>query len=190
MMEEITINYNGQEVTLERVKATDDGGDYPVSPMRAEIVLRKLRDAVNDDDVRRVMDDSFPDCKRDEPFKIVARLKGIGRERIGGAFDDPIREKQIFDWLDEWVMGKSKRKSISIIDYVDKERLEQSRKVTLKGRDGLRKVLDILFPLPMDDYPSFKVFDKEFNGIINKTDYYIVINERKRPPQKHTKFNK
>ena len=77
---------------------------------------------------------------------------------------------------------------ISINDFVDEERLEQAHKVTLKGRYGLRDVLDILFPLPTENYPSFIVFDNEFKGLISRTDYYKVLKERKQPPKEHTKF--
>ncbi len=100
-MEERTIRVNGKEVTLEREK---DSGEYD-GVFSIEIVLRKLRNAQSYEDVRRVLDDSFSDSKREDVPKIVERLKAFDKKGIGCAFGDPIRYAQIVDWLDRWGKG-------------------------------------------------------------------------------------
>ena len=118
-MEERTIRVNGKEVTLEREK---DSGVF-----RIEIVLRKLRNAQSYEDVRRVLDDSFSDSKREDVPKIVERLKAFDKRGIGCAFDDPIRYAQIVDWLDRWGKGfvpESEKMFFEVLSPVLKESLD------------------------------------------------------------------
>ena len=98
MKEEKTIKLpDGREATLERVTAKNETSDLlPVSPMRAEIVLRKLRHiSLSYEAVRLLMDDKFPNANRKEADEIVVCLKTVCK-----CFGEDWEFK--LSWLDRW----------------------------------------------------------------------------------------
>ncbi len=151
-MEERTIkDANGKEITLEKVSASDNEDGNFLSPMHAEIVLRKLRNAQQYDYVRRVMVESYPGCKRDDVPRIVESLKAFDKRGIGCAFDDPIRYAQVIDWVDEW---KDESTGQRISDYA-KQILIQRLETSIMPNDKIQLLIEELQNISAGDLNRF-----------------------------------
>ena len=163
MKEKTIMNINGAQITLERVKARDDGNEMFLSPMLIEIVLRKLKNAQRYDEVCRVMNGLFPDCKRENVPEIVERLKVFDTKGIGGAFDNHFRHAQIIEWLERWnndYMPKSEKVAFEMLSpYIPKASLDLllEQLPTIMCRD-LKRFL-------FDRYYRCNMSMKEFFGI-------------------------
>lgn len=81
------------------VKRAEDGGNIPVSPMRAEIVLRKIKSASSKTENIAILDKYFPDCDRGIAGDVKADFVSLSKGNIPEL-------KNILDILDLWIESK------------------------------------------------------------------------------------